>query len=292
MGNRCVLTVVGAGLSVAEAGLALVQRLDALWSRFRHDSDITVLNLAEGEPRHVDPLTCLLIGEMIDAHRRTRGDFDPTLLPALVNQGYVSSRVDTSLTTLLPTTAEPRGDLDSIRIDDNDVVIVPRGTTLDPGGIGKGLAADLAVAQMLEHGGTGALAQIGGEVVVLGTPPDGEAWLIGVEDPFHPDEHCDVVRLLHGAVATSSTRKLRWKTIEGEQVHHLMDPRSGRSVRTDVQTVTVIAGSGAHAEALTKPGFLRPLGEYLAWLPTKAAAALVVTVDGVMHTTANWSDFR
>lgn len=291
MGNGCALTVVDADLAVAEGALALTRRLDALWSRFRHDSDITALNLAEGEPRRVDPLTCLLIGEMREAHRRTDGDFDPTLLPTLVAEGYAASRVEPGLTTWLPLTAQAGGDLDGIRID-GDVVTLPRGTTLDPGGIGKGLAADLAVAYALEHGATGALAQFGGDILATGAPPDGDAWRIGVEDPFRPGEHCDVVRVLHGAVATSSTRRLRWNGTDGGEVHHLLDPRAGGSIRTDVQTVTVIAGTGARAESLTKPGFLRPVAEYLAWLPAQDAAALVITADGTMHTTANWSDFR
>lgn len=291
MGSRFAMTVVGAGIQEARASLRLARRLESLWSRFRADSEITALNLAEGAPQRVHPHTVRLVREMLDAHRRTDGDFDPTLLPALVAAGYGTSRVDPSRTTLLPPSAVAPGRLDAVRID-GDVITVGRGTTLDPGGIGKGLAADLAVTQALRRGALGAMAQFGGDVVVDGLAPDGQAWRIGVEDPFDVDRQLGVVRLVRGAIATSSVRKLRWTAPDGGAAHHLLDPRRSRSISTDVQTVTVIAATGARAESLTKPGFLRPIDAYLPWLSQHGAAGLVVSADGVAHTSANWDAYR
>lgn len=291
MGSRFAMTVVGAAPGAARAGLALARRLESRWSRFLADSDITALNLAEGQPRRVHAQTVRLVREMVDAHRRTDGDFDPTLLPALVAAGYGRSRVDPRRTTLLPPSATAPGRVDSIRID-GDRIALGRGTTLDPGGIGKGLAADLAVEQALADGALGAMAEFGGDVVVGGVAPDGVAWRIGVEDPFDPARHLAIVRLARGAVATSSQRKQRWVGSDGTQAHHLLDPRGIRSIQTDVQTVTVVAATGARAESLTKSGFLRPLDEYLAWLPSQGAAGLAVTIDGARHVSANWSRYR
>ncbi|WP_448006760.1 FAD:protein FMN transferase [Agromyces bauzanensis] len=291
MGSRFAMTVVGAGAERARAGLALAGRLESRWSRFLADSDITALNLAEGAARRVHPHTVRLVREMLDAHRRTDGDFDPTLLPALVAAGYATSRVDPRRTTLLPPSAVAPGRIDSVHID-GDRVTLGRGTTLDPGGIGKGLAADLAVEQALADGALGAMAQFGGDVVVGGVAPDGVAWRIGVEDPFDTARHLAVVRLARGAVATSSQRKLRWAAVDGTEAHHLLDPRGIRSISTDVQTVTVIAATGARAESLTKSGFLRPIDEYLAWLPSQGAAGLAITADGAEHVSVNWSRYR
>lgn len=291
MGSRFTMTVVGAPPRSARAGLALAGLLESRWSRFLADSDITALNVAEGAPRRVHPQTVRLVREMVDAHRRTDGDFDPTLLPALVAAGYAQSRVDAGRTTMLPPSAVAPGRIDSIRIDD-DRITVGRGTTLDPGGIGKGLAGDLAVEQALADGALGAMAEFGGDVVVGGVAPDGVAWRIGVEDPFDPDRHLAIIRLARGALATSSQRKQRWVAADGTEAHHLLDPRGIRSISSDVQTVTVIAATGARAESLTKSGFLRPLDEYLAWLPSQGAAGLAITTDGAEHVSANWSRYR
>jgi thiamine biosynthesis lipoprotein len=59
-----------------------------------------------------------------------------------------------------------------------------------------------------------------------------------------------------------------------------------------VQTVSVIATSGARAETLTKPGFVRPPSEYLAWLPTVGAAGLVIDESGAVTVSENWENYE
>jgi thiamine biosynthesis lipoprotein len=66
----------------------------------------------------------------------------------------------------------------------------------------------------------------------------------------------------------------------------------GDSASTDVQTVTVIAATASKAETLTKPGFVRPVADYLAWLPSVGAAGMVVVADGSQHETENWGRYR
>jgi len=291
MGGHATVSLVGASADLLDAAFALADRCEARWSRFLPTSDIWQLNWAEVRAVEVDPLTLRLIGAMREAAALTGGDFDPTLLPRVVEAGYGASVVAPELVTTLPGSARAPGRLDAVQVEGTQVRM-PLGTTLDPGGIGKGLAADLAVEQALADGALGAMAQFGGDVVVGGVAPDGVAWRIGVEDPFDPARHLTVVRLARGAVATSSQRKLRWAAPDGTEMHHLLDPRGTRSVATVVQTVTVIAATGARAESLTKSGFLRPIDEYLAWLPGQGAAGLAITADGAEHVSVNWSRYR
>ena len=89
---------------------------------------------------------------------------------------------------------------------------------------------------------------------------------------------------------TSSQRKRRFDTAAGVR-HHLIDPRTGASALTDIQTVTVIAATGVRAEAISKSGFLRPVEEFLAWLPQVGAAALLVDSAGRQHVSANWGRY-
>lgn len=291
MGNPIAITALGdPPADVLGEGLATARRLDELWSRFRPDSDVSRLNRSEGAPCRVHPWTVQLLHAMVDGHRRTDGDFDPTLLPVLVAAGFAASRADPALVTDLPATVHAPGDPGGIRIS-GDTVTLPRGTTLDAGGIGKGLAADIIVAAAIDAGASGVLVEIGGEVVAGGVPDESGAWRIGVEDPFHPGDHLCVVRLARGAVATSSTLLTRRPGPDGRLVHHLIDPRSGGPVATDAVSVTVIAPTGARAEVLTKPGFLRPAPEYLAWLASQGAAGLVVTMDGRAHASAAWERY-
>ena len=125
----------------------------------------------------------------------------------------------------------------------------PAGVALDPGGIGKGLAADLVVAQLLAAGRGGALVDVGGDLACAGTAPLPGGWPVTVE---HPDDVRRRPRARSrssaGGVATSSTRSRRW-VHDGAVRHHVIDPASGAMSDTDLAAVTVIARSGWLAEA-------------------------------------------
>ncbi|MDX2026311.1 FAD:protein FMN transferase [Microcella sp.] len=264
--------------------------LERRWSRFIAESDLTSLTEASGHSVEVDDDTVTLLQAMRDGWRETDHDFDPTLLPAVVAEGYGRSVIDASRSTQLPESARSRGDLDAMRIAGTTVTL-PRGTALDAGGIGKGLAADLIAADLIAAGAAGCLVEVGGDIRVRGNAPDGVAWRIAVDDPFVPGTERQQVRLRDGGIATSSQRKRRWTTNSGDERHHLIDPLTQRSVISSIQTVTVIASTAARAEVLTKPGFLRPPRDYLDWIPTRGAAALLIDADGAEYTTTNWSDY-
>ncbi|MHB1172333.1 MAG: FAD:protein FMN transferase [Lacisediminihabitans sp.] len=289
MGGHATITLVGASTVLLDAAFAIAERCEALWSRFITTSDITRLNWAEGQPTTVDPLTVYLIEAMRDGSVLTDGDYDPTLLPDVLAAGYAASTVDSSRITTLPASAVAPGSTRGIAID-GQTVTLPLGTTLDPGGIGKGLAADLVCGFALAEGAWGVMAELGGDVVVAGQAPDGVAWRLGVENPFDPSQHSAVVRLARGSIVTSSQRKRRWATETGDR-HHLINPHTHMSAQTNIQTVSVIASSGARAETLTKPGFLRDTAEYLAWLPSVGAAGIVIDELGAMTASENWTRY-
>jgi thiamine biosynthesis lipoprotein len=175
-------------------------------------------------------------------------------------------------------------------IIDGDVITLPRGTTLDPGGIGKGLTADLVCEFALAGGAWGVMAEIGGDVVVAGDSPEAQGWRIGVEDPFAEGAYAAIIRLGIGAIATSSQLKRRWST-GATEAHHLMDAATGASAVSDAQTVSVIAAAGWYAEVLTKAGFVRDTADFLAWLPTVGAAGSVIDTTGTLHASPNWQDY-
>ena len=289
MGGTATLTLLGGGAELLESCWAYLDEIESIWSRFIATSDITRLNWSEGKPCEVDPRTVALIEAMREGFQRTHGDFNPTLLPEVLRAGYARSLSDPSRSTSLPDSATSPGDITRVVIAGNSVTL-PLGTTLDPGGIGKGLAADLVAEFALARGAWGIMAEVAGDIRVAGDSPDGLAWRLGVENPFSGQGHVDVVRLPAGGVVTSSQRKRRFG--DDGQKHHLIDPRTNDSASTDVQTVTVIALTAGKAETLTKPGFVRPVNEYLAWLPTVGAAGMIVMADGTQHESENWGLYR
>lgn len=290
MGGRVALTVIGAPNGLLDELVWELDRLENLWSRFLPGSELTRLNDAEGRPVEVDPATVGLIRAMQAGFVETAGAFDPTLLPSLVDVGYAASIDHPERVTAIPAAAASGGDPGAIEIEGCRVRL-PSGMTLDSGGIGKGYAADLLAARALESGASGALIEIGGDLVAVGTGPIDGAWTVGVEHPDDPTTHLQIIRIASGAVATSSTRRRRW-SVDGETRHHLLDPRTLLPAITGLATATVIAGTGARAEALTKAAFVPPPEGFLNWLPTRNAAGLVVTTEGEIRSTTNWEDYR
>jgi thiamine biosynthesis lipoprotein len=289
MGGHGSVILVGGTESTMDAVVQLADRCEALWSRFLPTSDITRLNWAEGQPVKVDALTVRLVRAMIFGAELSDGGYDPTLLPDLLAAGYTRSVVDPSLVTRLPASARAPGNIHGIRIEGHTICLPP-GTTLDPGGIGKGLVADIVTKFGMAEGALGALAEIGGDVVVTGDAPEGEGWSIEVESGAARDVVPAVARLADGAVVTSSTTRRRWQTAHGMR-HHLIDPATHESAASAVESVSVIAATGARAEVLSKSAFTVLPDDYLARLPHVGAAGRVALADGTTRATANWASY-
>ena len=286
--DACVSLVGGADHLVADAR-ARIADLEARWSRFVPTSEVSQLNAAGGPTRTVSPETFELIQRGIEAWRVTAGRFDPTVLGDILRAGYTAS-FDELRTT--PGSSPPsrltRG-CDGIELDAvAQTVRFPAGVGFDPGGIGKGLAADLVVTELLDAGADGVCVNLGGDVRVAGTPPE-ESWAIAIEHPTRADPAA-VVHLRDGAVATSSRLRRRWETGRGP-AHHLIDPARGLPADVGLWTATVIAATGWQAEALAKAAFVAGMRDGPVLLERLGAAGLLIDDDGAILTNPSFGIF-
>jgi thiamine biosynthesis lipoprotein len=293
MGCAAAVTVVGAD-GLALAAEQMLFDLEQRWSRFLPQSDISRLNAAGGQWEKVDRRTIDLIGAMRQGWTATGGGFDPTLLAPLVGLGMSASWHDPGAVTVLPVGVSLRGDPARIEVDvERSAVRLPPGTVLDAGGIGKGLAADLVVADLLAAGAAGALVDVGGDLCVRGTPPDDHGWQIAVHDPVR-DVEVARLALVHGGVATSGVTERTWTAPSGEPVHHLLDPEHARPVpigAAHLRSATVVAGTAAWAEVWTKALFVHGPQRVLPRLDELGLGGFVVYGDGSREANVAWSSF-
>jgi FAD:protein FMN transferase len=275
----------------------MISRLERCWSRFLPTSDITSVNHAAGMPVKVDPNTITLLRSMIDGWTITNGVFDPTLLAPLVGLGYDASWDDARFVTSLPALTRPRTPLDEIIVDaDASTVCVPPGCTLDAGGIGKGLAADLVVAMLIDAGAIGAMVNIGGDLRVRGEAPQAGGWLIGVADPIDDTVAGAHVALLDGGLATSGPAHHAWVGPDARLVHHLLDPSTQLptpvSYPRSVIEATVIAGTAAWAEVWTKVLLINGPIAAFPRLDELGLGARAVFADGTHTTNVAWQTYE
>lgn len=267
-GEAHVVVVGGGGRRLLGRAARLLDGLERRWSRFRPASEVAMLTACAGRAVPVAAETALLVGLAVEGWRRTGGRFDPTLLAAVRAAGYTTTF--TALAPGAPCRPPPPpapAACGRIHLDRAaGTVTLPTGTGFDAGGLGKGLAADLAVAALLEAGAEGACVGVGGDVRVGGTPPDGRSWRVGLPEELGGGQ----VGLRGGALATSSRLVRAWATAGGA-AHHLIDATTARPAVVPTTTATVVAGSGWEADVLATAALLAGPGEGRALLTGRRA---------------------
>jgi thiamine biosynthesis lipoprotein len=225
-------------------------------TRFDPSSDLMRANAAAGSWQVVGGYCYDALIAAYDAHLMTAGMFEPRVLETLTAIGYGESRLTA------PPAADAVRDLPaphqqawSPDFDESAGAVRVGPHPIDLGGVGKGLTLRWAADSLRGNGCRTFLVDAGGDLVAGGAGPDGSGWRIGVEDPGGGSASVAVLRVADAACATSSTRLLRWRA-GGEEVHHLIDPRTGRSGGHGLRSVTVIAADPAEAEVWSKTLFL------------------------------------
>ncbi len=287
MGSDAHLIVVGGAEQLLDDACRRVDELEQRWSRFIESSEICELNRRAGDEVVVSAETSMLVVRAIEAWRLTGGGFDPTVLGAVVRAGY-----DVSFDTMPDERSAPQSSLivgcTDIAVDGRTVRL-PAGTGFDPGGIGKGLAADIVIGELLAGGAAGACVNLGGDLRVAGSNPSGEAWTIAIEHPAL-EEPIALIGLHAGAVATSTTLRRRW-SVEGQMRHHLIDPATGEPSASDLELTTVIAAEAWIAEVLAKAVLLRGSARSFDIVDGDLVQALTVDSSGVIRTTPGFQVF-
>ena len=254
MGSSMHLIAGDAPPGVVDWAVTEIERLEQCWSRFRPDSELSGLNANPGVWSDVSTSMLLALMCAADLHRVTAGRFDPTILDALARSGYDRTfeavPPETSSGPDRPTVRAPGfGD---VEIDaDNVRVLVPRGTRIDLGGIGKGLAADLVARGMVDRGARTALVGMGGDLRARGEAPPAGAWDVPVLDPFDDTLVAFQFPLTEGAIVTSTTRIRTW-TRSGRRYHHLIDPQTGDPATSGITAVVASARDAWWAEGIAK----------------------------------------
>ncbi len=281
------------GLRVArkEVELAL-EAIDRACSRFRADSELSLLNARAGCPVHVGRLLMEALELALAAAALTEGNVDPTVGRALELNGY-----DRTWRELAPPCGEPGANgvtlhaligwrtisLDRAR----STVRVPAGVRLDLGATAKAWAADRAAAAASAAAGCGVLISLGGDIAVSGQAPAG-GWQIRVTDDHRSglDTPGQTVSIVSGGLATSSTAVRRWSHA-GRTMHHIIDPRTAAPSRSHWRTVSVAAEDCAQANIATTAALVRS-GGALDWLNRQGLPARLVDLQGGVRTIGKW----
>jgi thiamine biosynthesis lipoprotein len=262
--------------AAASAAIAEVARIESKYSRYRADSVVSRINAAAGgAPVAIDAETRKLLAFADACYRESGGAFDATSGVLRRAWDFNSGKLprDRDLEPLLALIG-----WDRVELGNESVRLPQRGMEIDFGGFGKEYAVDRAALMLQEAGARNALVNLAGDLSILGTPPDGEPWRVGIRHPRKSGTVLASLPVSSGAVATSGDYE---RFIEAGGVHHchVLNPRTGRSAR-GFQSVTVHATSCLVAGSASTLAMLKGREAGLDWLDSLGLSHFCVLEDG------------
>ena len=259
--------VVG-GVMEQEQLSAIVKRcqgFEQTLSRTIETSDVARINAAAGAPVEVEPDTADLIVRALEYARASEGLFDITIGAVTrlwdFHEGVVPDEAQLA-------EALTHVGYEKVKVDGTTVTLTDSAAALDLGGIAKGYVSDVLIDELAAEGVTCAFVNLGGNVKVLGAKPDGSPWNVGVRDPSpQADEGHSVARVAldAGSVVTSGLYERQFER-DGKRYWHILDPRTGYPVETDLISATIVSDRSIDGDGFTKPLFMWGKEKALEWV--------------------------
>lgn len=223
----------------------ILDRLDAFssqYSRFNQDSLVSRLNQ---DYKIVDPpremVKMFQFAQM--AYKASEGIFDVTVGGILVGYGYGST-----------------GGVGGIQSNFWDLVIIsdqliqiPKDTSIDFGGFGKGWLIDSFVDIFRKNNIKQFIINGGGDIFVQAD----DYINIKLEHPYDNQKYVGQTRIKCGALAASSIIKRTWQN-GSNQYHHIIDPFKGESSNLDVVCSFIKADTALIADTMATILIVKP----------------------------------
>lgn len=256
MGTTWNATVVGVRdpQRAADAVQTALDGVDQAMSTYKADSELSLLNgHGAGVPFGASAELMAVLGVAAEVHAATGGAFDVTVGPLVDAWGFGPG--------------EPAGAPEPealaaarARVDGAGLVLAAGARSVtktqpdlhaDLSAVAKGFGVDQAIAALVRLGYTDALVEVGGELRIVGEYQPGKPWQAGVERPDGSGVVAQVVPMVgpdQAAMATSGDYR-NARVVDGRQISHTIDPRTGQPVDHDLASVSVLAPDCARADA-------------------------------------------
>lgn len=252
LGTAITLQVFGArDQSVINDSFTLIDHYEDLLTVNRDESEVMDVNHAAGKhPVQVSSGTYDLVKLAVEKSRENFG-FNALIGPVvkLWAIGFKNAHVPTA-----EQIKQRMALIDPFKVDLNDadqtIFLQKEGMELDLGGIAKGWIADRIKDYWRAYGVHAGIINLGGNILLVGDSPkraSGE-WSVGVQDPKEPRGNNIASVMVPECSAVTSGTYERYLEVDGHKYHHLIDPRTGYPVETDLAGVTTFTKYSVEAE--------------------------------------------
>ena len=260
---------------IIDACMIEIRRFEAKYSRYDANSIVSKINQAAGKAAvRIDDETCKILDYATVCFELSDGKFDIT--------SGVLRRVWNSRTRTIPSDEDLEQVIavigwEKVRREEDTIFLPVSAMEIDLGGVVKEYVADAVVNLLHDRDISSGFVNLGGDIAIIGPGLDGSAWEIGISDPDSPDSAIAKISLNEGAITTSGGYE-RYIEIDGERFSHLLDPTTGRPIKS-LLSVSVIAGQAIVAGSISTVALLKTQEEGKAWLTKCEAPYLAIDMN-------------
>lgn len=171
-----------------------------------------------------------------------------------------------------------------IQVNGNVVTLANENMAIDLGAIAKGYIADRMKEYLLEQGVKSAMINLGGNVLCVGSKPDGTPFKIGIQKPFADRNETIAVVGIDDLSVVSSGIYERSFTVDDKFYHHILNPATGYPYDTDLVAVTIISEKSVDGDGLSTSCFGLGLEDGLELINSlENTYAVFITSDYELH---------
>jgi thiamine biosynthesis lipoprotein len=242
-------------LDIINDAIKKMEMVTDAFDLYKTDSEVSKINKnSEKKSIYVSNEFKRLLNLCFNLNKKTFGAFNITIGPLEDLWGFYDDK-DNALPDKeqIKTTLE-KCTMDNLQIKGNDLVFAVADMELDFNALAKGYAVDEAVTVLKESGISQAIVDAGGDVYCIGDN-NGQGWHVGVRDPEKKNNIVGFFTISNKAAATSGGYE-KFITIKDKEYPHIIDPRTGYPVDSNVVSATVVASKCAIADAFATAFFV------------------------------------
>ena len=272
---------------ILQDALALCDKYEKIFSRTRTDSEIYLLN--EGKLPQEDGYYILseeceeLIGKGLYYSELSGGAFDITIEPLSSLWDFTSGEKQIPDPQTL-VEAQKHVGYEKVELKGNKIRFQEDGMGLELGAIAKGYIADKIKEFLISEGIESAVIDLGGNVLCIGTRPDGEAFRVGIQKPFADRNETVATAGIRDRSVVSSGIYERYFEKDGKLYHHILNPKSGYPYENGLTAVTILSDESVDGDGLSTVCFALGLEKGLELINSLPdTQAVFITEDGELH---------
>ncbi len=260
---------------------ALAETYENMLSKTKENSDVWKLNHAEGSMVELHEDTLTLLRAALSYAELTEGKVDPTIGSVNRLWDFTSPEAAALPDDAALAKALPHVDYRAVTIDGSLAALNDPYAELDLGFIAKGYIADCIKEYLVSQGVTSALINLGGNVLAIGSKPDGSPFKVGIQEPFAPAGTTAYTLPVTNQSVVSSGNYERYFEKDGQIYHHILDTETGYPVWNDLSEVTVLCASSMEGDALSTACFILGAEKGMALIESLPdTEAIFITSDG------------